>query len=49
MSSDATPDHITFEAVLVFLLMVAATLWYAWPQLVFSLYPLYEIWRSVSP
>jgi hypothetical protein len=47
MCSRPTPDPNRREAVVVLLFMVVATLWYAWPQLLYSLYPLVEIWRSL--
>jgi hypothetical protein len=31
------------------ILMVAATAWYAWPQLLYSLIPVYEIMRFFFP
>jgi hypothetical protein len=47
MSSDGTPRPSRLEIVLVLLLMLAAILWYSVPQLAFSLYPMYDIWRSL--
>lgn len=47
MSSNRTPDPNRREAGLLLLFMVAAALWYAWPQALYSLYPLFEAWRSL--
>jgi hypothetical protein len=32
-----------------FAVMLAATAWYAWPQAVFSLFPVYDILRVAFP
>jgi hypothetical protein len=49
MSSNETRSPSRLEIALVLLLMLAAILWYAVPQLAFSLYPIYDIWRSILP
>ena len=48
MSSDRPPDPKRREAGLLLVLMAAATLWYAWPQILYSLYPILEVWRSLG-
>ncbi len=45
--SCSTPRR-PIEAAGLLLLMALATAWYAWPQLLYSLYPLLEIWRSFA-
>jgi hypothetical protein len=47
MSSDKNSGPSRREEVVVVLLMVAMTAWYAWPQVYYSLIPLFDIWRSL--
>ncbi|HLC06297.1 MAG TPA: hypothetical protein VJK02_24955 [Anaerolineales bacterium] len=49
MSSGKAPEPSRWEAAALVLLMVATTAWYAFPQLVYSLYPLADTWRSFFP
>jgi hypothetical protein len=47
MSSGRDRGVGRFEAGLVLLLMGLAFLWYASPQILYSLYPLYDILQSI--
>jgi hypothetical protein len=46
MSFDRGSGPSRREQVWVVLLMLAMTVWYAWPQFYYSLIPLFDIWRS---
>jgi hypothetical protein len=46
MSSDRGSGPSRLVQALVVLVMVAMTVWYAWPQFYYSLIPLFDIWRS---
>jgi len=47
MSSAKIPETNRWEAAALLVGMAVATAWYAWPQLVYSLVPVIEIWRSL--
>ena len=49
MASDRTAGPSRLETALVLIFMVVACLWYAKPQIIYSLYPLYDIWRTFVP
>ncbi len=48
MSSDHS-DMSRLEATVLMLAVGALLIWYAYPQLFFSLYPVYEIARLLLP
>jgi hypothetical protein len=48
MSSNRSPEPRRFEATLVLVLMAVSILWYAVPQLLYSLYPVYDLLRSIG-
>jgi hypothetical protein len=49
MFSDRPPGPSRLEAAAVVLVMAAMTAWYAWPQIYYSLIPLFDIWRYLHP
>jgi hypothetical protein len=47
--SSKSPDRTTFEAWLVLVCMVLATLWYGSNQFLYSLYFIYQVVRILLP